>query len=497
MWFPKLCFYQRLAISLVAGFFTIIAVLTIYSTYLQQSMQHEAEQRLHLGLAEHLVSDNPILKEGVYDYKALNKLFHTLMLLGPNFEFYFLDPQGNLLTYSAKANEIVRKQVDVTPINVMLSGGKSFPNYGDDPKDIDKQKIFSVAPVYNDDSLQGYLYIIIGGAQYDSITDSIKSSKGVQQYILIVLAGLIFLMFVLLVLFKFFTAPLKKLSDDMDRFRGAGFDIKNAKITLLPWRNDSRNEVQRLGYSFNEMLRHIDKQWQQIKLNDLQRRTLLADLSHDLRTPLANMQGYMETLCINDSQLTSEQRDEFFGICTRNLHNLKRLIDQIFELAYLEGGHVNLKMEPCLLAELLHDIAAKFNLQANAKDIGLTVDIQTPNAYVKADIEKLERVLTNLIDNAIRHTPAGGSIQLQIKEANDKLVVSVRDSGIGIAAEELEHIFVARYQATNSQKGTKTHVGLGLAISQKLIALFDSTLEVTSEIGKGTSFSFTLQQAKA
>lgn len=489
---PTLCFYQRLAVSLVAGFFLVSALLAIASSHLQTAIQREGEQRLHLELAGHLVHDNPLLKTGVYDYEALKGLFHTLMLLGPSFEFYFLGPQGNILAYSAQSDEVLRSNVDLKPITQLIDNSDALPLYGDDPKSSDNTKIFSAAPVFDGEKLQGYLYIIIGGSQYDSIIDSIQKSKGVQQFAMIVAAGMVFLLFALLLLFRLLTAPLKRLSDDMDVFRANGFDLEASEVALQPWRNDSRNEVQRLGFSFNEMLKHIDKQWQQIRDTDAQRRSLLADLSHDLRTPLANLQGYIETLAIRGQSLTAPEQQRFIDISLKNLHNLKRLIDQIFELAYLESGHVKIKCEPFLLTELLHDIAAKFAINAKEKGITLEVATVSGHAYVNADIEKLERVLTNLIDNAIRHTPDNGRVELKAYVTEDRVGVSVTDSGIGIAKEELAHIFDARYQASNSERDASTHVGLGLAISQKLIALFESQLEVQSELGCGTSFSFSL-----
>ena len=492
-WRPRLCFYQRLSVSLVAGFFIVIAVLTMSSTYLQTNMKHEGEQMLHLQLAEHLVSDNPLLQQGVYDYEALKNLFHTLMVLGPSFEFYFVDARGQILTYSAKEGEVVREEINLEPVYSLLGGDVSFPLYGDDPKSSSRQKIFSAAPVYNEDQLQGYLYVIIGGAQYDSIVDGLQQSKGMQQFVIIVLSGLAFLLFALLLLFKFFTAPLKRLSDDMDRFRNSGFDLTDSGIKLLPWKDDSRNEIQRLGYSFNEILKHIDQQWQQIKSNDSQRRTLLADLSHDLRTPLANLQGYVETLHIKGEQLSEQDRMQFLEICAKNLQNLKRLIDQIFELAYLESGHINIKSETFQLAELLYDIAAKFRFMAENKHIKIEVELDKADIYVHADIEKLERVMSNLIDNAIRHTPENGKVRIHTISSSSDVKIMIADTGVGIASDELQRIFDARYQASNTERDAGSNVGLGLAISKKLISLFDSKLEVSSELGCGTTFSFSLK----
>ena len=492
---PQLCFYQRLSVSLVIVFLIIMSVFVIASSHLQDSMKDESEQMLHLDLASHLVSDNPLLKMGVHDYDSLSNLFHTLMVLGPNFEFYFIDTEGKIKTYSAEKGEVVLERIDLAPIKALLDTDPTLPVRGDDPKSSDKHKIFSVAPVFNEAELQGYLYVIIGGARYDSIAESMKRSEGVQMFIMVMVAGTLFLLCALLILFRFFTAPLKILSDDMDTFRASGFDLDGSGVKLRPWRNESRNEVQRLGFSFNDMLNHIDAQMKKLKQTDNERRIMLADLSHDLRTPLANLQGYIETLSLKGDIITSEERQRFIQICEKNLFNLKRLIDQIFELAYLEGGHVTLKKEKFMLAELLHDVAAKFTMNAQSKGVTIHVDTGNKNGYVNADIGKLERVLTNLIENAIRHTPKGGEIHIGVSEAAGNLVIEVKDSGVGISERELNHIFKARYQASNSEEDTAIHAGLGLAICQKLMTLLESQLEVSSELGKGTSFKFSLVKA--
>jgi signal transduction histidine kinase len=140
----------------------------------------------------------------------------------------------------------------------------------------------------------------------------------------------------------------------------------------------------------------------------------------------------------------------------------------------------------------LHDIAAKFTIKTNEKNISLQVDGQHKNAYVNADIEKLERVLTNLIENAIRHTPKNGSIEISVSDLKGQVEVCVTDTGIGIAPEEISYIFDARYQASNTERDANSHVGLGLAISQKLVVLLGSKLSVKSELGCGTTFSFCL-----
>ena len=493
MWPVKLCFYQRLSISLVAVFLLILSLFTVASSRLQNALKNEGEQRLHSALAQQLVTDNPVLQQALPDFSQMQNVFNTLMLLGPNFEFYFLDPKGKILLHSKEINELALDYIALEPIKRFLAAEPVFPIVGTDPRSFNnEEKIFSVAPVLNGEHLQGYFYVIIGGERYDSIVDNLQKSHVVQFFALVVGAGTLFLLFALLLLFKFFTAPLKELSDDMDKFRAHGFSLDGSGIKPKPWRDDSRNEVQRLGNSFNDMIRHIDEQMKQLKRTDSERRSLLADISHDLRTPLANLQGYIETLSLKSESLSADERQRFIDISLKNLFNLKHLIDQIFELAYLEGGQVTVKKENILLAELLHDITAKFFLKAEKKSIQIRLDTDINHLYVYADIGKLERVLTNLIDNAIRHTPSHGEIGIRITEENQTVTVEVRDNGVGISATDIAYIFNARYQAANNQPDTCMHAGLGLAISQKLMALLGSKLEVSSTLGEGTCFSFSL-----
>ncbi|MDF2177783.1 HAMP domain-containing sensor histidine kinase [Aliiglaciecola sp. CAU 1673] len=486
--------YQRLALSLLAVFMTMALLLFWYSGELRLRSQQEAEQRLHLGLAGHLVHDNPLLSQGLYDHDALENLFHTLMLLGPSFEFYYLDARGEILAYSAEPGKVKRDRVDLAPIQQLLVEGSSLPVLGDDPRNLERRKIFSAAPVYQGESLQGYLYMIIGGERLDSIFAEVSRHQSLKKYALFGISTLLLLLALLLLLFRLFTKPLQRLSRDMHAFRQGGFwlDTNNKS----QWHADSHNEIQQLGCAFHQMASQIQQQMEQLKSIDEHRRVLLADLSHDLRTPLANLQGYIETLALKDNALADTDRRRFLDISLRNAQNLKTLIDQIFELAYLEGGQVTLKNEAFALADLLYDVVAKFTLKAQERNIRLAVEPTEFQGLVVADIEKLERVLTNLLENAIRHTPKGGQITLRAAFQGERVRVDVQDTGQGISQQELAYIFNARYQASNTRSDKVKHVGLGLAISKKLMALLDSELTVQSEVGKGTCFSFELHPAR-
>lgn len=380
------------------------------------------------------------------------------------------------------------------PIQEILQPHAPLPIYGTDPKQQQANKIFSVAPVFNDAGLQGYVYVIIGGAKYDSLSAKLSVHHTMQSSFYIAIGSIVFLLFALLILFKFFTTPLKLLSQDMQTIRAEGFNLANSRIALKPWREDSFNEVQQLGFSFNAMVTHIQNQMQQLTHIDEQRKHLLTDISHDLRTPLANLQGYIETLSLQYSQLDDTQRQTFIDISLKNLRNMKHLIDQIFELAYLESGHIKLNNETFSITELLHDVVAKFAIKAEQANVILNIDVAHEVLLVNSDVEKIERVLTNLIDNAIRHTPEEGEVCLKTSVQDQQITILVCDTGVGIAIEDLEHIFTPRYQGSNQQVDQQSHGGLGLAICAQLVGKLGSQLNAQSQLGHGAQFSFALSQ---
>lgn len=491
----KISLYQRLALTLCAAFMVMASLLVSWSDTLIEQSKYQAEQKLHLHLAEHLANDNPLLQDGVYDKPALENLFHTLMLLGPAFEFYFLDAQGNILTYSADSTKIKRKSVSLAPLKQLIASPDIMPIFGDDPRDINNQKIFSASPVFQGDTLQGYLYVIIGGEIYDSIFEQVQADTHLQKYGAFVVATLFLLLLILLAVFHYFTQPVKILAKQMQALKDVRFD--QSKVQLKQWGSESNhgidhNEVNFLGATFNDMVLQINQQFSLLTENDRIRRELLTHLSHDLRTPLATIQGYIETLEIKGDDLSNIEYQDYLSTVQRNVNQLKRLIDQIFELAHLDNGQVTVNLETFAIGELLHDIIAKFTLKAAVKNIQLTLQPQPCKFFVFSDIAKLERIMTNLLENAIRHTDKGGEIALIVTQTNTSVKISVTDNGSGISKEDIAYIFDARYRASNAIEDNIQHTGLGLAISQKLSQVINSELMVKSELGRGSSFSLSL-----
>ncbi|MFT5716200.1 MAG: signal transduction histidine kinase [Oleiphilaceae bacterium] len=487
-WFDS--FYSKLVLGLLVSFSLIALLLTALVQQLTSNYQSEVEQKLHLELAEHIVHDDKLLKKGKVDRTALEHTFHSMMILGPSFELYVVTPEGQVTTYSADDDKIKRMQVDLKPIKQFLSGKGNLPIVGDDPRSEYRQKIFSVAEIIDDGELVAYLYIIIGGEIYDGVVDLLQNSHIIKLSFWGFIATLFFSLIVVLLLFAMLTRPLRRLAIDMRRFRAEGFE--KGDMPDSQWDENSTDEIHRLGSTFNEMVKTLKEQYEKVRTTDELRRELISYVSHDLRTPLAALQGYLETWQLKRGNISDNEGAELIQIAVNNAQHISSLVEQLFELAHLDAENAKLILEPVSIAELAQDVIQKLALVAKKKGVVLDVDPKDPALLVSANIEKMERVFTNLLENAIRHCEQGGVVSIKMTESASKLKITITDDGCGIPSADLPHIFDAHYRAVNSAQGERTNSGLGLAITRRIIELHQSEITVKSEVGAGSIFDFKL-----
>jgi signal transduction histidine kinase len=230
-----------------------------------------------------------------------------------------------------------------------------------------------------------------------------------------------------------------------------------------------------------------------------QRHELLARVSHDLRTPLASMQGYIELLLLRHGSLPAAEERNYLQTAARQGEKLTRLLADLFDLTRLEAGQWQAQHEDFAIAELAQDLLQKFSAEAAQRGLQLALECRTPCSRatrVHADLALVARVLDSLLENALRHTPAGGRVVLELGHGDGRARVAVRDTGHGIAAEELPGIF-ERYERASRVRDAdySEHAGLGLAIAKHIVGLHGSRLEVRSTEGVGTSVSFALPLA--
>jgi len=234
-------------------------------------------------------------------------------------------------------------------------------------------------------------------------------------------------------------------------------------------------ETRSLARAFNSMVVRL-------QADDEQRRNLLADVTHELRTPLTVIQGNLEGLLDGIYPRDNAHLEPIL----EETHVLSRLVDDLRTLALAESGALKLQKEPIDLAMLVSETLASFQMQADKAGVVVDADAE-PGLVLEVDPERIRQVLENLIANALRYTPHGGTMSVRCATEGAHIVVSVRDTGAGIPPDELPYIFDRFYKSRDSH-GT----GLGLAIAKNLVGAHGGEISAQSSVGQGTTIRFTL-----
>lgn len=482
--------YSKLAAVLTALFGLVglsFLIVTLFST---DMYQQEVNQQLNRNLAEQIVKERLLMEDGKVKQDALKEIFHMLMVINPSIELYLIDPQGKILAFSAPPGKVRRTRVNLDPIKEWLEGAGPMPLLGDDPRHPGKKKAFTAARIPEEGPLQGYLYVILGGEVYDSVAQKLKRSHILRLSTWMIGASLLFALLAGLLLFASLTGRLKKLARVMDAFK-TGERIDQLQIPKQKG-VEASDEIERLGTTFQLMAEQIEQQMEKLVQSDSLRRDLIANVSHDLRTPLATLQGYIETLLLKDDSLSDEDRKHYLGIAIKHCEHLNNLVDRLLELAKLESPSMNVNREPFHLGELVQDVIQGFQLKIEEKGIRLEDRSTGINALVQADISLIERVLVNLFENAVTYTPQEGQISVRLFESPGDISFQINNSGSPIPEEELDKLFNRFYQLDKSRKFRSGHSGLGLAITKRILELHDRTIHVRSTETEGTTFGFNL-----
>jgi signal transduction histidine kinase len=439
---------------------------------------------LNADIASHIAEENQCFINGKANDDALKNIFHDVMVINPNIEVYLLDTDGNILTYYAPEKTVKLKKVPLEPIYEFIEDGAKSFTMGVDPKNEHAEKVFSASEVFENGKLMGYIYIILGGEEYENASQFVFGSYILRLGIRSMTITLIAAALISLVALGFITRNIRKMV-------GAVRDFKNGNLSARI-KLKGKSELSEFADSFNEMADTIVRNIEDMKTMDNLRRELVANVSHDLRTPLATIQGYLETILIKADSLSEEEKKKHLHTIHSSAERLKKLVEELFELSKLEARETQPKPEPFSIAELAQDVHQKNVILAAQKKIELSSKFPFDLPIVNADIGMMEKVLQNLIENAIKFTPENGNIVLELQRLNDTVQVSVKDSGYGISPEELPHIFDRYHKGNRSEMKDRQGLGLGLAIVKKILEAHNISLSVESKEGEGTIFSFNL-----
>jgi signal transduction histidine kinase len=478
--------WRSLYVRIAAAYLLLLVILCAAAAWIAliqfNRFDQELEQHLNVHLADNLaMAMAPAFRDGATSPAALQTAQH-IVSINPSLALFVLDSDGVVLAAYNEQKCGQGKRVSLAPIRALLGKQKPMlPVLGTAPCTGD-QRVFAVAPVTLQGRRPGYLYVVLHGRPYQSAKAMLHESVGARAVagaiaLALVLAGVIGLIW-----FALLTRRLGALTRAVRRFKAGDYAERIPRPT-----ND---EIGQLARAFNEMAATIHAQVEALRKSDEARRELVANVSHDFRTPLTSLRGYAERLLAAGSDGDTEiQRADLLAVI-ENTDRLTRLADQLYAVSRLDAAADMLRMEPFPIAELAHDVAVKFMPEAKRRGVRLDVHVACDLPSVIADIWLIERVLSNLIDNALRATPAGGSVDLDVRRCDAGVAVAVTDTGCGIERDELALVTQRFYRTRRSQGEAGT--GLGLAIAKDILARHDARLEIDSRVGRGTVVRFVL-----
>lgn len=473
--------YRKLALTFLL-MLTLLAIVYGYLTATLVNRYFEATyQRLNREVAAHIVKFMaPFGRQGV-NPKGADEVFFNAMVTNPSAEVYLLDPAGLIKLYHAPAYQIKRKRVDLAPVRQYIQHQGTLYIKGDNPKSEREQTIFSAASVIRNGRIQGYVYVILTSSNYGSTMGILRQNYVLQWSVGTMLITLLAALAIGLIAAYRLTKNLSYVISRVQQFREGDL---STRIRVKP-----NSELTSLAETFNTMAETLAQTIEQLRVSEQLRRTLIATVSHDLRTPMAAVHGYAEILALKKS-LPDDQKTEYAGIILQSTNKLIKLVNELFELSKLEARETHPHREPFALAELVMELVAKFRLIAQRKQLDLLCDDCQTSTLCFADVGMIERVLQNLMENAIHYAPVGSFVRVELQSGLTDLTVSVKNA-VGDLSEPIRsYLYNTTADVTTSAR--PTGAGLGLAIVRRILELHSSQLTTTIQADQTVRFAFSL-----
>ena len=500
----------KLALTVFAtGLITALLVIATV-VYAFQRFEQETTYRRGTAFLGRVTANNDYLFE---TYEAEPDKFRgwlrNMVLFEPDTQLYLLDLRGAVLASSGKAKTAPDFRVALAPVLQAIGQPDAAYVMGDDPERMDANAVVAVQPVRlatmsKGDPVVGYLYLVLHTGQLpEGRWAALRMAFG-RPALGLILAIVTFTTLVAVLIIVSVTRPLQRLTDAVATLSQRGLDDglgagpAGAPQIVLP--KATRDEFGQLTGAFVMLIDICRSQWNELRRLDHFRREGVSNLSHDLRSPLTATVACLETLdgrWAADPARSEDRR--LVEIALRNTRNAARLVQSLGDLAKLDEPEFRLHAEVVDAGELLDDIAIRFAERAAQQGVELHAehDAATAPPFAALDIELFERAVANLVDNALKFCAAGARITLAAQVAGDRVQVSVSDTGGGIPAADLPHLFDRFYQSRQSVapatgEGGK---GLGLAIVKRIVELHDGAVTVTSSVGAGTKVVLSLPMA--
>lgn len=480
----KYTIFHRFAIVI----FTLIAFLGfvfIIITYLAVTNYHQATtQLLNKDVAQHIAEFTKALTPDGLNKSQADSVFQNAMVMNPNAEVYFLDSSGRVIYFEATEEEIKERNVPLKDVlRYLEKEGKEYIK-GTDPKDPSTRKIFSAAVVHTQNKSVGYIYVVLGSEKSAGIMGLLFGSHvitlAIKGFIIVILLSLIFSLWYL----KRIRKNFYQIVEVLERFESGDYTARFGAKKV--------HDLEIVPQAFNKMADLLSSSIDKLTRSEQERKDFIATISHDLRTPLSIARGYVETLILKKEKgnITAEEQEEYCQLILGKILQIEKMAKQLFELSKMEAVEFVARKEPFVLSEIVQEAVNTFQVVAKEKNISLDCIQCLYHVWVEADVSMMERVVQNLVDNAVKNTPGGGWIKAGITVEGNDLVFTIENTGPPLTDDLLQWINDLKDGGFTNYK-TSLKSGLGLVIVQKILHLHGASLK--AHVTSGTNiFTFRL-----
>jgi signal transduction histidine kinase len=480
-------FTTKLSLALALLLLAYGAFVGLLGQRLWAEHELESTQRLSRGLAAHIVEHWPEIASPTRenaDAAARSALLAMLMTVNPAVQVYLLDANGRVQHYIGEPGMVRTEQVDLAAVRNFLQDA-ALPLFGTDPMGSNVPRIFSAAmfPMRPGDSQPpGYLYVVLDGRAREAAANQNGPSRFWQGAAIAAASGLCVTLALGLFTFRRLTLPLHRLAgrlQDYSRRNEAAGDAA------------SGDEVQALSRAFDGMTTRLETQAAREQTQVDAHREMMASVAHDLRTPLTALHGHLEALA-NNTVTDLPQRGRVLQQALAQSNKVRRLSRQLFEMAALQSTTQVLHRERFRLDELVADAVQKFDFSDSPSTVTLG-GLPPGSLEFDGDLQLIERALTNLIDNAVRHAPSQAPVQVSVRREGTHAQIWVEDAGPGLPAElHLRLDAGASLRDPPIKRASGGIGGLGLAIAQRVAVLHGGSLRPLPAPNGGTRLCLAL-----
>jgi signal transduction histidine kinase len=470
-------FSRRIVLAFALLLFGFGVAAAVLAHRVAVAHEQEALQRVSYGLARHIVEHWPEMAQparGPLDRGALDALLLMLMSVNPAIDVYVLDHAGRIRAYLGDPQAVREAQVAIGPVRDFLAGAR-LPIFGSDPKSPAVPKVFSAAmfpAAAAASSPAGYLYIVLNGearmlAEARASPNRLWESIGVGVGV-----GLVLTLLVGWLTLRYLTEPLRSAAARMQSFNIPG----EALVPAAGGEAAQPDELAAIDRAFSTMAQRIESQVRDLAARQAEHREIIANVAHDLRTPLTALHGYLETLQQRGVGISAAEHERYVVAALAQSDKVRNLTQQLFELARLQSSDVSVQRERFRIDELVQDTVQKFALSALPAPV--TLHGTAPGRIeVEGDLQLIDRALTNLIDNAIRHGRGNEPVRVSVARNAGSVDILVEDDGPGLPAALAQ--LLDSHQPLRERPPERPgggFGGLGLAIAQRIAWLHGGRL---------------------